>query len=245
LPLAREHAEVLAGYKTSKDTRRLFDRDGWSFVDLSRYEGRLTKLAPHPRYQVAATYPHEIDALLDATNQAVSLSIYRDRRYYSWRFDSYPLLTYVYLYDAKPARSWLAMVASDGQNLYLSDVVARPLTSEAAWQEMLGAVADYQRTTTARHLVLETNNPALMRVCAAAGLTVAARFINTYYLSPELRARVGEISLEHGTHETMATGDKLPEVKLRPHRLDLDLGRWAAKVKAKARGQNDRGMTAR
>jgi peptidoglycan/xylan/chitin deacetylase (PgdA/CDA1 family) len=221
LPLAREHAEVLAGYKTSKDTRRLFERDGWSFVDLSRYEGRLTKLAPHTAYQVAETYPPEIDALLDATNQAVSLSIYRDRRYYTWRFDRYPLLKYVYLYDAKPVRRWLAMVASDGRNLYLSDVIARPLTSEDAWHELLGAVADYQRTTTARHIVLETNNPALRRVCAASGLTATASFINTYYLSPALRARVGEISLEHGTHETMATGDKLPEVKLRPHRFHL------------------------
>ena len=231
LPLARQHAEVLAGYKTSKDTRRLFDRDGWSFVDLSRYEGRLT-LAPHAGYQVAETYPHEIDALLDATNQAVSISIYRDERYYRWRFDRYPLLKYAYLYDAKPARSWLAMVASDGQNLYLSDVVARPLTSEAAWQDLLGAVADYQRTTTARNLVLETNNAALMRVCAASGLAVTASYINTYYLSPELRARVGEVSLAHGTHETMATGDKLPEVKLRPHRFEfaqrLGFGRRAA-----------------
>ncbi len=210
LAMARAVSPVLGAYKASQDSGRLFARDGWKLVRVCRYEGRLTRITGESSYHVSETYPGEIDALLDTANASANFSIWRDRRYYAWRFEHYPLLKYFYLFDAKAARTWFAMAASDGKRLYLSDVVASRLTDEAAWHDMLSAVSHYLQTAGVSQVVIETNNAALMRVCAASGLKIKSTYNNFYCLSPEIQAQVGGSSFERGLHETQATGDVLP-----------------------------------
>lgn len=212
LTMARAASPVLGAYpKANKYSEPLIERDGWQRVGVDRLEGPLTNVTGPADYRVSPTYPQEIDALLEMANASVSFSVWRDRRYYEWRFERYPFLKYLYLVDAKPALSWFALAASDGRQLWLSDfVVARP-ADEASWQEMLASVAHYLQTIQVGQVALETNQDALKRVCASSGLKRKAAFHNYYYVSPEVRARSDEpLSSAGGLHETQATSDILP-----------------------------------
>jgi hypothetical protein len=170
----------------------------------------LTTITGAADYRISETYPQEIDALLDGVNAAVSLSIWRNRLYYQWRFERYPFLKYHYLFDAGPEPSWFALVASDGRRLSLSDFVVTQPADEAAWRGLLSSVAHYLQTINVQQVAFETNNDALKRVGAALGLKF--RSLDNYYcFSPELQEQfAGALSLESGLHETQATSDILP-----------------------------------
>lgn len=216
LPMIRSVSPIVGGYKTSPDTRRLFERDGWSLVALHRYEGSFAKAkarARAERYQATTTYPAAITSLLDETNATVSLSIWRDQRYYTWRYENYPLTKYTYLFDPAADPAWMAMVAVDlsGTALYLSDVVARRRDSEPMWEAMLAAVADYMQTTTAKRIVVETTNTALIAVLTRLGIRRTKSFINSYFVNPDLLANPHTTIYGAGMHETQSCGDALPK----------------------------------
>ena len=211
LAMARAASPILGGYKSNEDSGRLLDRDGWKRVRVNRFEGRLTNITGQADYRVSESYPHEIGALLDIANASASFSIWRDRRYYVWRFERYPFLKYFYLFDAKPGRSWFALVASDGRQLSLSDFVVTRPSGEAAWQDMLSSVSHYLQTINVRQVAIETNNDALKRECESSGLKLKSIINNYYYVSPEIQAQSDEaLSFESGLHETQATSDILP-----------------------------------
>jgi peptidoglycan/xylan/chitin deacetylase (PgdA/CDA1 family) len=211
LDMARAVSPVLGAYKASPDSGRLLARDGWNLVRVNRYEGELTKITAQSDYRVSESYPGEIDALLDAANASASLSVWRHQRFYAWKFERYPFLKYCYLFDAKPGRSWFALVASDGRQLSLSDFVASPDSGDAAWRDMLSSVSHYLQKTRVSEVAIETNNEALKQICEELGLKLKSTFNNYYYLSPEILAQSGEaLTFEGGLHETQATGDILP-----------------------------------
>jgi peptidoglycan/xylan/chitin deacetylase (PgdA/CDA1 family) len=212
LAMARAASPVLGAYpKANKYSGPLIERDGWQPVSVNRFEGPLTTITRPADYRFSETYPQEIGALLDGVNASVNFSIWRDRRYYEWRFERYPFLKYVYLFDAKPTRSWFALAASDGRQLWLSDFVVNRPADEAVWLEMLSAVAHYLQKINVGQVALETNNDALQRVCASSGLKRKSTFNNYYCFASEILARTDEaLSFERGLHETQATGDILP-----------------------------------
>ena len=122
LAMARAASPVLGAYpKGNKYSGPLIERDGWQPVPVDRFEGPLANITGEADYRFSETYPQEIGALLDSLNASVDFSIWRDRRYYEWRFERYPFLKYCYLFDADPDPSWFALVASDGKRLSLSD----------------------------------------------------------------------------------------------------------------------------
>ncbi|HUL51582.1 MAG TPA: polysaccharide deacetylase family protein, partial [Candidatus Nitrosotalea sp.] len=211
LEMARAVSPVLGAYKASVDSGRLFARDGWQPVRVNRYEGRLTKIDARTDYEISESFPAAITALLDAANASASLSVWRDRRYYAWRFEGYPLLKYAYLFDAKPARSWFALVTSDGERLSVSDFLTSQPSNDAVLQEMLASLSHYLRAIKLGNLAIETNNATLQRVCEKSGLKLKSTYDNFYHLSGEILAQPdGARLFESGLHETQATGDVLP-----------------------------------
>ena len=208
LNMARSVATTMAGYKTSKDTRRLFAKDGWDFVELVRFAGRLSG-DTSTNYSVHDSYPRTLDGLLATTNANLDFSIWRDASYYAWRFDSYPFLDYRYLVDAsRPVPGWFAVVARDARHTHVSDMVAASLGDEALWTEMLASIHHYVSLENGpQHVLIETSNESLGRACRAAGLKVEETCINTYLVPSAGRRRDGG---PVRTHETQAAGDALP-----------------------------------
>jgi peptidoglycan/xylan/chitin deacetylase (PgdA/CDA1 family) len=211
LAMARKASPILGAYKANKYSGPLIDRDGWKRVGVTRFEGPLKSITGQADYRVSELYPQEIGALLDIANASASFSIWRDRRYYEWRFERYPFLKYCYLFDAKPDRSWFALAASDGRQLSLSDFVVKRPSEEAAWQDLLSSVAHYLEKINVRQVALETNNDALKRLCESSGMKPRSIYNNYYYVSPEIQAQLEEpLLFESGLHETQATSDILP-----------------------------------
>jgi hypothetical protein len=212
LAMARAASPILGAYpQANKYSGPLIARDGWQRVAVDRYEGPLTNITGPADYRSSETYPQEIGTLLDSVNATVTLSVWRDRRFYEWRFQRYPFLKYRYLFDAGPDPSWLALAASDNRQLWLSDFAVQGLADETAWQEMLSAVAHYLQQINVDQVGLETSNDALKRVCASSGLKAKSAISNYYYVSPEIRAQADEpLSFASGLHETQATSDILP-----------------------------------
>jgi peptidoglycan/xylan/chitin deacetylase (PgdA/CDA1 family) len=211
LAMARAASPVLGAYpKGNKYSGPLIERDGWHPVPVDRFEGPLTNLNGPANYRVSETYPPEIGALLDTVNASVHFSIWRDRRFYEWRFERYPFLKYRYLFDAGPDPSWFALVASDGKRLSLSDFAVTGPADEAVWRGLLSSVADYLQNMNVQQVALETSNETLRRVCLSLGWKPKA-ITNYYCFAPELEGRsAGALSAISGLHETQATSDILP-----------------------------------
>ncbi len=211
LAMARAASHILGAYpKANKYSGPLIERDGWQRVPVDRFEGPLTKGTGQTDYRVSAAYPQEISELLDSVNASVGFSIWRDRRYYEWRFERYPFLKYCYLFDAGADPAWFALVASDGRRLSLSDFAVTRPADEAAWLGMFSSVANYLQKINVQQVALETSNDALKRVCASLGLKPKP-ITNYYCFAPELQEQsAGALSSTSGLHETQATSDILP-----------------------------------
>jgi peptidoglycan/xylan/chitin deacetylase (PgdA/CDA1 family) len=211
LAMARAASPVLGAYpKANKYSGPLIERDGWQRVSVDRFEGLLTNSTGPADYRFSETYPQEINALLDGVNASVNFSIWRNRRYYEWRFERYPFLKYCYLFDAKPDPSWFTLVASDGRQLSLSDFVVRRPSDEWAWRGLLSSVAHYLKEINVHQVAMETCNDALKQVCASLGLK-SKPITNYYCFAPELQDQsAGALSSASGLHETQATSDILP-----------------------------------
>jgi peptidoglycan/xylan/chitin deacetylase (PgdA/CDA1 family) len=208
---AQEICPILGAYSASSFSGRLFGKAGWKEIRGSRYEGIMKKDIYNTDYKVESQFPSQVETLLNNFNSFMNLSIWRDKIYYTWRYDKYPLLKFVYLVDAGDSPTWFVVIGNQNGKLFLSDCIACPFNDEIGWRKTMEAVGDYSRKISAKTISIETSNIILQNLSEEYGLKLSKSYSNFYYISSDLQSHLNfSWKKETIIHETQATGDVLP-----------------------------------
>lgn len=164
-----------------------------------------------------ATFDATIGPLVDAVGREADFTVARDRTFYRWRHESYPLATcrYVVLFRrAEPVA--YAVTLQRGGRIEIADWYA---PSTLGYARLVTAVQDSACDHLAHTIEVETSNRAVADDLATRFRATTARATNFYHFN---RARLAEFGVDTAAiddltarwprlrfHETASTGDLL------------------------------------
>ena len=158
-----------------------------------------------------------ISPLAAALMREADFTIARDRAFYQWRHESYPLATCRYVVLCRRGEPVAyAVTLQRGDRMEIADWYAGSTTGYA---RLVTAVRDSARDHDARTIEVETSNQAVADDLAARFGASVTRASNFYHLNPARLAELGVTEFRVADlisrwprlrfHETASTGDLL------------------------------------
>lgn len=167
------------------------------------------------RSRERGTFDDAIAPLVDALMREADFTLVRDRAFYRWRYESYPLATCSYVMLSRRAEPFAyAVTLQRGDRIEIADWYA---PSAIGYAHLVTAVQDSAREHRARTIEVETSNRAIAEDLAARFRATVTGARNYYHLN---RARLAELGVTAADdlaarwprlrfHETASTGDLL------------------------------------
>ncbi|GAA0480147.1 hypothetical protein Aca07nite_87890 [Actinoplanes capillaceus] len=192
----------------------------WHPIPVRRLTIAVTPTADTARLERALeldTFDDTVSPLADALMRATDFTLLRDRRFYRWRHESYPLADCRYIVLARRTdRLAYAVTLQRGDRVEIADWYA---PSAAGYAQLVVAVQDNARDHGARTIEVETSDRALADHLAARHAAEVRQGTNFYHFN---RGRLADAGIPGTTvddllerwpdlrfHETASTGDLL------------------------------------